>query len=140
MQNINGLRELGVGLVVVEGEVEGAELWKRVKAQCVDITKPVAAFVAGASGEPFVGPFSNLPAAFIYVPTRGAMVLVVTSQSCGSAVMAPHVRQSDRLAAHNAWTLHCGANLLRSFLRPEKPLVPIAESAFGDLLGSNAAT
>ena len=88
MQNINGLRELGVGLVVVEGEVEGAELWKRVKAQCVDVTKPVAAFVAGASGEPFVGPFSNLPAAFIYVPTRGAMVLVVTSQSCGSAVMA----------------------------------------------------
>ena len=140
VQNINGLRELGVGLVVIEGQVETEELWTRVGANCVDVTKPVAAFVAGASGEPFVSPFSNLPAAFIYVPTRGTMVLVVTSQSCGSAVMAPHVLQSERLAAHNAWTLHCGANLLRCLLRPEKPLVPIAESAFGDLLGSNAAT
>ena len=67
------------------------------------------------------------------------MVLVVTSQSCGSAVMAPHVRQSQGLAAHSAMSLHCGANLLRCFLRPQQPLVPIAESAFGDLVGSNAA-
>jgi hypothetical protein len=140
VQNIDGLRELGVGLVVLEGQVETEKLWNLVGAQCVDVTEPVAAFVAGASGEPFVKPFSNLPAAFIYVPTRGNMVLFVPSQSCGSAVMAPHVLRSENLAAHNALTLHCGANLLRSLLRPEQPLVPIAESAFGDLLGSNAAT
>jgi hypothetical protein len=139
VQNFDGLRELGVGLVVLEGEVEAKELWERVKAQCVDVTEPVADFVAGASGEPFVGPFSNLPAVFLYVPKPGNMLLFVTSLSCGSAVMAPHVLQSKRLTVHNAWTLHCGANLLASFLRPEKPLVPIAESAFGDLLGSNAA-
>ncbi len=140
VQIFNGLRELGVGLVVLEGEVEAKELWNLVGAQCVDVTEAVAAFVAGASGEPFVGPFSNLPAVFLYVPTAGNMVLVVTSLSCGSAVMAPHVLKSENLAAHNAWTLHCGANLLGSLLRPEKPLVPIADSAFGDLLGSNAAT
>lgn len=136
----NGLRELGVGLVVLEGQVEAEKVWNLVGAQCVDVTKPVAAFVAAASGEQFVRPFSKLPAAFVYVPTPGNMVLVVPSQSCGSAVMAPHVLQSENLAAHNAWTLHCGANLLGSLLRPEKPLVPIAKSAFGDLLGSNAAT
>jgi hypothetical protein len=139
VQNIDGLRELGVGLVVIEGQIEAAEVWKLVAAQCVDVTEPVAAFVARESGEPFVRPFSNVPAVFLYVPTPETMLLVVTSQSCGSAVMAPHVRQSESLAAYNGLTLHSGANVLRSLLRPDMPLVTIAESAFGDLVGSKAA-
>ncbi len=113
---------------------------KNAGGRLIDVTEPVAKFVAEHTGEPFFRPFTGLPAAFLYTPMGGGPALLVFSGlSCGSGVMGPHVQSSERLGTHNAAVLLSLANTVRAVMRPEQPMLRLADSDFGRLVGPEAA-
>jgi hypothetical protein len=126
--------------VIIEGGIEWKEFLKRASGRYIDITEPVAEFVAQRIGGPHFRPYADQPAAVLYTRRKAdEPLLVLGNLSSGSAVMGPAAQSSKRLAAHNAASLHSFASLLRSLTRPEKPLEKFEDSEFADLVGAGAA-
>ena len=139
MQDIADSRRRGVGVVVIEGAPEWEAFVEAAGADGIDLTEVVAAYFTNETGDTYIKPFANKPAAVLYTTNDGDHVLAFAGISSGSGVMAPFVQASTELGAANAAKLHALATLLRCLFRPGAEVPRFAESVFGTFVGQRAA-
>ena len=133
------MRDQGVGVLVMEGAPEWAAFIAAARADCIDLTKVVAAYFTAQTGDTYIRPYANEPAAVLYTNKDGDQMLVLAGISSGSGVMAPFVQASTELGAANAAKLHALATLLLCLFRPGAEVPRFTESVFATLVGHAAA-